>query len=81
MNDLTTRSEADRAREMIESAYRDHDLCAACGQPMGIVEHGSRLWIECVSLRSLHGLRLMLAEGFHERHAIDLPVGDMAAAA
>ena len=81
MNDLTTRSEADRAREVIESAYRDHDVCEVCGQPMGIAEHGSQLWIECASLRSRHGLRLRLAEGFHERHAIDLPVGDLVLAA
>ena len=81
MSDLTTRSEADRARETIEMAFREHHACADCGQPMGIAEHGSRLWIECTSLRSRHGLRLMLAEAFHERHAIDLPVDDLVLAA
>jgi hypothetical protein len=81
MSDLTTRNEADRARETIEMALRDHRACADCGQPMGIAEHGSRLWIECASLRSRRGLRLAIAEAFHERHAIDLPVDDLSLAA
>jgi hypothetical protein len=81
MSDLTTRDEDDRARDIIESALRDHHACADCGQPMGIAEHGSRLWIECASLRSRHGFRLMLAEAFHERHAIDLPMDQQALAA
>jgi len=81
MNDLTTRNEEDRARETIEMALRDHHACADCGQPMGIAEHGSRLWIECASLRSRHGLRLAFAEAFHERHAIDLPMDEMVLAA
>jgi ribosomal protein S27AE len=81
MSDLTTRSEADRARDTIESALRDHHACAECGQPMGIAEHGSRLWVECGSLRSRRGIRLMLAEAIHERHAIDLPVDELALAA
>lgn len=81
MRDLTTRNEDDRAREMIESALRDHHVCADCGEPMGIAEHGSRLWIECASLRSRHGFRRILAEAFHERHAIDLPVHELAPAA
>lgn len=81
MNTLMTRTEADRAREIIESALREHHACGDCGQPMGIVEHGDGLWIECASLRTRRGFWRTLAEAFHERHPLDLPVGDLGLAA
>lgn len=81
MNTLMTRSEADRARDIIETALTEYNLCADCGAPMGIAEHGNGLWIECSSLRERSGLRLVLAEAFHERHELPVPVDGMAFAA
>ncbi len=78
---LMTRTEADRAREIIESALREHQVCGDCGQPMGIVEHGDELWIECASLRTRRGFWHAFSEAFHERHPLDLPVGEVSLAA
>ncbi len=79
--DTMTLSDADRGREVIETAIREHDFCTTCGQPMAIVEDGDALWIECLSLRAKHGLRRFLAEAFHERYPIDLPAGGLELAA
>lgn len=73
MNALTLSTDEDLARERIEMAWRDYNLCSGCGQPMTIEVHGNSLWIECASLRSLRGIRLRLAARFHDRHAIELP--------
>ena len=73
MNPLTMPNDEDRARERIEMAWREYNLCSGCGQPMTIEVHGNCLWIECGSLRSLRGIRLRLAARFHDRHAIELP--------
>ncbi len=81
MNGPMTPSDADRAREAIEGALREHDFCATCGEPMGIVERGAELWIECASLRGQRGLRRLFGEAFHERHPIALPLGDLGLAA
>ncbi len=81
MNGPMTPSDADRAREAIEGALREHDFCATCGEPMRIAEHGRELWIECASLSDQHGLRRLLADAFHERYPIALPVGDLCLAA
>ncbi len=78
---LTNRSEADRARDIIETALTEYNTCADCGAPMGIAEHGAGLWIECSSLRGRTGLRLLLAEGFHERHQLPVEVSGLAFAA
>jgi len=74
MHTLTTRNDADRARDIVELALRDHTFCTTCGETMGIAEHGRDLWIECASLRSRTGLRLRFEEAMHERHLIDLPM-------
>jgi hypothetical protein len=81
MNPLTRPTGEDLARERIEMAWRDYPFCRGCGQPMTIEAHGSRLWIECASLRSLRGIRLRLTAGLHERHAIELPDDGMIPAA
>ena len=64
--------------------YRDvlpKTNCGDCGQPMGIVEHGDELWIECASLRTRRGFWHAFSEAFHERHPLDLPVGEVSLAA
>jgi Fe2+ or Zn2+ uptake regulation protein len=81
MHTLTTRNDADRARDILEQAHRDHTFCATCGETMGIADHGQTLWIECSSLRSRTGLRLRFEEAMHERHRIDLPVSELVLAA
>lgn len=73
MDTFTMPTDLDLARERIEMAWRDYRFCRDCGQPMVIETHDAALWIECASLRSRRGLRLLLAAGLHERHAIDLP--------
>ena len=78
---LTTRSEASRVREIIESALREHHACGDCGEQMGIAEHDGRLWIECASLHGRTGLRHTLSSAFHERHRLWLPTGELVAAA
>lgn len=80
MNDLMTR-DADRAREVIEMAIEEHDFCSLCGQPMAVAEHHDGLWIECLSLRSQHGLRRLLARAMHDRYPIELPAGGLSLAA
>jgi hypothetical protein len=62
-------------------AWREHDFCRACGQPMTIEVHDSSLWIECASLRSLRGIRLRLSTRLHDRHPIELPDDRMIPAA
>jgi hypothetical protein len=81
MNVLSMPTAEDLARERIEMAWRDHDVCHACGQAMTIEVHGGNLWIECGSLRPLRGFRLRLASRTHDRHAIDLPDDGMVQAA
>jgi hypothetical protein len=78
---LTTPSEAGRVREIIESALREHQLCADCGEPMGIAEHDGRLWVECASLHARRGVRHAFSAAFHERHRLWLPTGELLAAA
>ena len=73
MNLLTMPTNEDLARERIEMAWREYNLCGGCGQPMSIEAHGNGLWIECASLRSLRGVRLRLSARFHDRHPIELP--------
>ena len=81
MTNLLTRTEADRARETIEGAIREHTFCRTCGEPMGISERGTGLWIECGSLRERRGIRLAFAEAWHERHPVQLPVDELILAA
>lgn len=78
---LSTWTEAGRVREIIESALREHQLCADCGEPMGIAEHDGRLWVECASLHTRSGLRHAFGAAFHERHRLWLPTGELVAAA
>ncbi len=78
---LSTWTEAGRAREIIESALREHQACADCGEPMGIAEHGGKLWVECASLHTRSGFRHAFTAAFHERHRLWLPTGELAAAA
>ncbi len=78
---LTTPTDAGRAREIIESALRDHHACSDCGEAMGIAEHGGKIWIECASLHTRTGLRHAFSSAFHERHRLWLPTGELAAAA
>lgn len=78
---LTVRTDADRARDMIESALTEYHTCGDCGAPMGISEHGTDLWVECSTLRERSGIRLLLSEAFHERHELPLSVSELAFAA
>jgi hypothetical protein len=77
MNLLMMPTNEDLARERIEMAWREYDVCHACGQPMTIEVVGSSLWIECASLRSLQGVRRRLSTRFHDRHQIELPDDEM----
>jgi len=81
MNLLMMPTNEDLARERIEMAWREYDVCHACGQPMTIEVVGSSLWIECASLRSLQGVRRRLSTRFHDRHQIELPDDEMILAA
>jgi hypothetical protein len=81
MNLLMMPTNEDLARERIEMAWREYDVCHACGQPMTIEAVGSSLWIECASLRSLQGVRRRLSTRFHDRHRIELPDDEMIPAA
>ena len=81
MNLLTMPTNEDLARERIEMAWREYDLCHACGQPMTIEVVGSSLWIECASLRLLQGVRRRLSTLLHDHHQIELPDDEMIPAA
>lgn len=73
MYGLMTTTEAVRAHEAVDRAFRDHTHCRMCGESMRLDDHGDRLWIECASLRSRRGIRLWIEQGLHDRHRIDLP--------
>lgn len=71
MDTYTPATDVDPLRERIKLAWSNYEFCNECGMPMVIETHGSRLWIECRSLRSLRGLRLSLSACLHDRFAIE----------
>jgi hypothetical protein len=73
MYGLMTTTDATRAREAVDRAFREHTNCRMCGEAMRLDERNGGLWIECASLRSRTGLRLWIEQGLHDRHRIDLP--------
>jgi len=71
MDTYAPATDVDSVRERIKLAWSNYEFCNECGMPMVIETHGSRLWIECRSLRSLGGLRLFLSACMHDRYAIE----------
>jgi hypothetical protein len=80
MNNDSSIADQDLARERIDAALRYDDFCT-CGAPMSAEVRDGTLWIECASLRTRHGLRLLISSGFHDRRRIDLPGSDYSIAA
>jgi len=74
-------TDQDLARERIDAALRYDDYCSVCGAPMSAEVRGGVFWVECSSLRSRRGLRLLISSGFHDRRRIDLPGSDASIAA
>ena len=64
MDTYTPATDVDPLRERIKLAWSNYEFCNECGMPMVIETHGSRLWIECRTLRSLSGLRLYLSYAY-----------------
>jgi hypothetical protein len=78
---IASRTDADVNRDRIETAWRDHPYCRDCGQPTTIEARDGGLWIECIALRDLTGIRRALSAAFHERHAIEVSTWVLPAAA
>jgi hypothetical protein len=77
----TAKSEdQDMAREILESLIAEAPEVCACGRPMTVASLGTRVSIECESLRGKSGLRLAIASGLHDWRAVELP-GTLSAAA